>query len=594
MQTFRASCHRSLRSSVCPVPVRATLLAIALALVGVPAPSLGEVPEMLELEEVASGLARPVALTHAGDGSGRRFVVLQEGRIVIHDEDGTGATPFLDISDRVSCCGERGLLGLAFHPRYRDNGFFFVNYTDPGGDTRVSRFSVGNDPDRADPGSETEVLAFGQPFGNHNGGDLAFGPDGFLYIASGDGGSGGDPQNNGQALDTRLGKILRVDVDGLPFAIPPANPFAGQGGALEEIWAYGLRNPWRMSFDRQTGDLFIGDVGQGAREEVNFQPAASDGGENYGWRRMEGTACFNPSSGCNDGSLTLPVLEYGHDQGCSVTAGYRYRGEASSALEGVYFFGDFCSGRIWGATPAADGSWSMVELLDTDLAVSSFGEDEAGEIYVLDHFGSVHRLRSDLIFFDGFESGDTSRWKAKGGRLEVVEPGLDGTRFALAVDPSTARRSFVRSRKPGRARSLTVSFLLNANRVELGGSEIDILALVGGGRQHVRVALEQSGGRYRARLYARGDSGDFELIGRTKVPAGRAVHLAVEWARASSVGARDGSVLLRKKKKVRAARSDLDNAGLVVKEVRAGLPNGSEPSGGATGHFLLDEFRLAR
>ncbi|MDH3744980.1 MAG: PQQ-dependent sugar dehydrogenase [Acidobacteriota bacterium] len=555
-----------------------------------PTGATAALPVPIELLEIASRLSRPIALTHAGDGSGRLFIALQDGRIVIHDGARVQSTPFLDISSAVACCGEQGLLGLAFHPQFEDNGLFFVNYTDTGGDTRISRFSVGTDPDAADPESETEVLFFRQPFGNHNGGALEFGPDGYLYIASGDGGSGGDPQDNAQSLDTRLGKILRIDVGGSPFGIPPDNPFVGTPGALDEIWAYGLRNPWRISFDRLTGDLFIGDVGQGEREEIDLQLAASQGGENYGWRRMEGSACFNPSTSCNTGELVLPILEYGHDEGCSVTGGYRYRGAASPALGGYYFFGDFCSGTIWGARPGTDGTWSRVEMLDSGLSLSSFGEDESGELYALDHAGSVFRIRSELIFADGFESGDTSRWKRKGGRLEVLEPGLDGTRFALSVNPEqTSRNTFVRSREPKRASTLVVSFFLNPNRVELGGREIDVVALAGGGRQHVKVAIEQTAERYRAKLYARGNAGDFEIVGSTRVPGNRGVRLTVEWRRASSEEARDGSVLLRKKNRPRAMRDDLQNGRLVVRDLQVGLPTGST-LGGTSGTLLLDEF----
>ncbi|MFQ5527607.1 MAG: PQQ-dependent sugar dehydrogenase, partial [Thermoanaerobaculia bacterium] len=266
----------------------------------------------IELVEVAAGFDRPLGLVPPGDGSGRLFVVEQGGRIKILDRGTELAEPFLDLSGSVSCCDERGLLGLAFHPDYASDGLFFVNYTDLAGDTVVSRFSVSSaDANRADTGSETGILSFDQPFGNHNGGHLAFGPDGYLYVSSGDGGSGGDPQNNGQSLDTLLGKILRVDVDGSPVAIPPDNPFVNDPNARPEIWAYGLRNPWRFSFDRDTGDLFIGDVGQNAREEIDLQPGSSPGGENYGWRRMEGSRCFNPSSGCDNGELVLPIAEYG-------------------------------------------------------------------------------------------------------------------------------------------------------------------------------------------------------------------------------------------------------------------------------------------
>jgi hypothetical protein len=295
--------------------------------------------------------------------------------------------PFLDISSLVSSGGERGLLGVAFHPDYAHNGLFYVNYTNIAGDTVVARYSVSADPDLADPGSASILLTISQPFSNHNGGQLQFGPDGYLYIGVGDGGSGGDPGNRAQDLGLLLGKILRIDVDvdknaADLYYIPLDNPFVGPGdGALDEIWAWGLRNPWRFSFDRLTGDLFIADVGQNSWEEVDFQPDTSTGGENYGWRLMEGNSCYNPPTSCNDGTLTLPILVYDHSAGCAVTGGYRYRGSKNPDLYGLYLYGDYCSGRIWGAQEDGLGGWSSRVLLDTNFSISSFGEDESGEIY---------------------------------------------------------------------------------------------------------------------------------------------------------------------------------------------------------------------
>jgi glucose/arabinose dehydrogenase len=331
---------------------------------------------------VITGLSSPVDITHAGDGSGRLFIVLQGGRIVIFDGVQILSPPFLDITSLVSSGGERGLLGAAFHPNYVGNGFFYVSYTDIAGASIIARYSVSLDPNRADPASGVIILTIPQPFSNHNGGQLHFGPDGYLYIGVGDGGSGGDPQNNGQDLGTLLGKILRIDVDsGLPFTVPLDNPFVGIIGAREEIWSFGLRNPWRFSFDRLTGDMFIGDVGQNSREEVDFQPANSTGGENYGWRLMEGNSCFNPATNCNNGTLTLPILVYDHGVGCSVTGGYRYRGSKNPNLTGLYLYGDFCTGLIWGAQEDGLGGWNTTVLLDTNFSISTFGEDESGEIY---------------------------------------------------------------------------------------------------------------------------------------------------------------------------------------------------------------------
>ncbi len=346
---------------------------------------------------IISGLQRPTAIAHAGDGSGRLFVLEQAGRVLIYRDGTLLGTPFLDIRDQVGCCGERGLLGLAFHPDYASNGQFYLNYTDLAGDTVVSRWQVSGNADVADAGSEAVLLSVDQPFSNHNGGQLAFGPDGYLYIGLGDGGSGGDPQDNGQNRLTPLGKMLRIDVDsGALYAIPDSNPFAFEDFTLDEIWALGLRNPFRYSFDRLTGDLYIADVGQDAIEEVNRQPANSNGGENYGWRLMEGSNCFNPGSNCNDGSLTLPIVQYSHGQGrCSITGGYVYRGERLTQLQGDYLYGDFCSGEIFLATQDASG-WSQQVLLDTSMQISTFGEDEQGELYVASIAGQVARLEAPL------------------------------------------------------------------------------------------------------------------------------------------------------------------------------------------------------
>jgi glucose/arabinose dehydrogenase len=350
------------------------------------------------LEPIATGLDRVVGITHAGDGSGRLFITLQAGKVLIYDGVKIIPTPFLDISPLLSCCGERGLLSIAFHPNHASNRLLFVNYTDDTGATVVARYRVAaDDPNAVKPGSARTILTIPQPFTNHNGGQLQFGPDGFLYIGMGDGGGGGDPGNRAQDLGDLLGKMLRIDVDqGLPYVVPPTNPFVGMEGAKPEIWARGLRNPWRFSFDRASGDLFIGDVGQGSVEEIDFQPAASPGGENYGWRLMEGSSCFDPPADCNDGTLTLPIIEYNHSGNkCSVTGGHRYRGSDLSLLDGTYFYADFCTGQIWGAIQGSDGEWVSTEILDTPYRISAFGEDESGELYIADYSnpdGTVFRL----------------------------------------------------------------------------------------------------------------------------------------------------------------------------------------------------------
>jgi glucose/arabinose dehydrogenase len=334
-------------------------------------------------------------MAQPGDGSARLFIVQQGGEILILDTENDELLPFpfLDLSALVSCCDERGLLGLAFHPDYENNGWFYVDYTDVNGDSVVARYRVATDSNLADPTSGQILLTQRQPFANHNGGQIAFGPDGYLYIGLGDGGSGGDPDNNGQRRTTLLGKLLRIDVDSeSPYAIPEDNPYAGAAFTRREIWAFGLRNPWRFSFDALTGDLFIADVGQNEWEEVNFQPAEGTGGRNYGWRVTEGNHCFRPSGNCDTEGLTPPILEYSHDEGCSVTGGFRYRGEAIPDLYSTYVFGDYCSGTIWGATPDEEGLWHRQVLLETDLFISTFGEDEARELYVADLRGSIYRF----------------------------------------------------------------------------------------------------------------------------------------------------------------------------------------------------------
>ncbi len=378
---------------ICGFALEATLNAGAS---GSPGQSAAADLPVLAISSPISGFSQPVSITHAADGSGRIFVVEQSGRIRIIKNGALVATPFLDISTRISTGGERGLLGLAFAPGYASNGRFYVNYTNTAGSTVIARFARSTtDPDLANPASEQIILTVAQPFSNHNGGQLAFGKfDGFLYIGMGDGGDAGDPGNRAQNPNDLLGKILRLNVEvGLPatYTVPTNNPFVGQAGFRPEIWALGLRNPWRFSFDQQTGDLFIADVGQAAWEEVNFQPFNSAGGENYGWRLMEGNHCFNPSTGCPTTGLVLPVVEYSHSLGCSVTGGYMYRGSAFARMQGVYFYGDFCNGRIWGLS-GGPGVWQNDLLLDTTIQISTFGEDEAGELYVASYGGTVFRL----------------------------------------------------------------------------------------------------------------------------------------------------------------------------------------------------------
>jgi len=339
----------------------------------------------VSVDAVVSGLGAPVDVTNAGDGSGRLFVVEQAGRIRIIRDGRSLAAPFLDIVDRIASGGERGLLGLAFHPDFPADPRFFVDYTDKEGKTAVSSFRVDPaDPDRADPASETILLHVDQPFANHNGGAVEFGPDGRLYIGLGDGGSEGDPQGYGRKLDTLLAKILRIGVDpdgtGRPYTIPSDNPFLTTAGAMPEIWLTGLRNPWRFRFDRTTGDLWIGDVGQNAWEEIDVARAGI-GGLDFGWNTMEGFHCYKPSDGCDQTGLTLPVAEYGHDLGCAVIGGVVVHDARAGRLDGGYLFGDDCSDNLWVMDPRGDGRREPVIITKLGRTLSSIGEAEDGSVY---------------------------------------------------------------------------------------------------------------------------------------------------------------------------------------------------------------------
>lgn len=347
------------------------------------------------LQEVATGLSVPLYLT-APAGDARLFIVEKTGGIRIVKDGALLPDPFLDLSAKVSSGSEQGLLGLAFDPEYATNGRFVVHYTDLAGNTALSRFQVSVDPDRADPASELLILAAIQPASNHNGGQVAFGPDGFLYLGLGDGGSSGDPEGRGQGLSDLLGSILRVDVrTGDPYTVPADNPFTGNPAARPEVWSYGLRNPWRFSFDRGTGDLYIADVGQNQVEEIDVSTPADGGGRgvNYGWSIMEGSRCFRGSE-CDRTGLTPPVLEYTHQEGCSVTGGYVYRGSAIPELQGHYFYADFCEGwvrsfRYTAGTVTDEASWPT---LSPGGPIVSFGEDSNGELYVLQAGGGVFRI----------------------------------------------------------------------------------------------------------------------------------------------------------------------------------------------------------
>ena len=376
-----------------------TFLMVSVVLLGMGGERAAGQSDEFQLVEVITGLHRPVYVTHAGDGTNRLFVVEQSGLIKVVADGQVLADPFLDTTALISpealndSYTERGLLGLAFHPDYAENGLFYVNYTDRNGHTILSRYSVAaDDANRADATSALPLLYVQQPYANHNGGHMAFGPDGYLYVSLGDGGSGGDPLGNGQNLDTLLGTILRLDVDTFEdsYAIPADNPFVDRADARGEIWAWGVRNVWRFSFDRETGDLYMADVGQNQWEEISFQASGSAGGENYGWNAFEATHVY---SGNSPASTPIdPILEYDHSNGwCSVTGGYVYRGSVIPALQGQYFYADWCTGTLWSAQEGADG-WGSQIVMETGRQISSFGEDEAGELYVVDYGGSVLRF----------------------------------------------------------------------------------------------------------------------------------------------------------------------------------------------------------
>ena len=377
----------------------------------------------LAVVRVAKVPAKALYVTQPKDEKNRLFVVNQKGMIHIIENGKLKKEPFLDISDRVHGSltpgSEEGLLGLAFHPDYSNNGYLYVNYVNKNDSTIISRFKTSNDINVANKDSEKLILSLSQPFGNHNGGHLAFGPkDGFLYIALGDGGKWGDPFNNSQNLETLLGSILRIDIDnGNRYEIPSDNPFFGEPGKKQEIFCYGLRNPWRFSFDRETNDLLIGDVGQNLWEEINWTTWEESRGANFGWRTMEANHCYNPEDFCDTAGIVMPVHEYpnnaayikiliGMDDkeatGCSVTGGYVYRGSKIKSLRGTYIFGDYCTGRIWsfklknGKPVAFKNIRKEIKRNSEDipLFISSFGEDSSGELYVVDYLGAVYKFVS--------------------------------------------------------------------------------------------------------------------------------------------------------------------------------------------------------
>ncbi len=431
----------------CPSTLLATVFFSSLLTWGVHA-------EAAQLEKVVADIEKPITVT-SPPGDAREFFIEQEGRIRIIDASGQVlATPFLDITSLVEWDGLfQGLLGLAFHPDYASNGYFFVDYLVAGGDTRISRFEVSSDPNVADPGSESVVITIDQPGTDHNGGYIAFGPqDGYLYVSMGDGGFGGSHHENGQDTNVLLGKILRLDVDvSSGYQIPPDNPFVGVPGYREEIWAFGLRSPWGMSFDRETHDLWIADVGLNSWEELNFQPAASTGGENYGWSRMEGNHCYQPPSDCDDGSMIHPIYEYPHGPLCSINGGFVYRGSAIPEYQGLYFFSDWCTSQIW--TIEYDGN-EVTELVNrtAELAppggesfsfLSGFGQDADGELYVIDwnwtnpNSGQIYKIVPDAADAP-LDTEATSAGSGLELRFAQPNPFQSHTRIQLTAAPGTS------------------------------------------------------------------------------------------------------------------------------------------------------------
>ena len=373
---------------------------------------------------IADGYKKPVFITSSPNNAKLLYIVEQAGLIKIINDGKKLSRPFFDINKRVVNPNrpgdERGLLGFAFHPNHTNNGKFYINYMDNDGNTIISEFST-NSELRADHKSERIILKLKQPYGNHNGGDIQFGPDGYLYISIGDGGKAGDPLNAGQDLSSLFGKIIRIDIEQKPYGIPKSNPFFGQKDKREEIWAWGLRNVWRFSFDKQTGDKYLADVGQNKWEEVNFEPASSKGGLNYGWRIMEANHCYDPKENCPTEGLIKPIIEYPNDanhpafafriieelsfsetdvEGCSVTGGYVYRGQKIKSMQGQYIFGDYCSGNIW-TLKVVNGKAINFKNRTEEINIgggefttyiSSFGQDSDGEIYIIDYNGGIYKL----------------------------------------------------------------------------------------------------------------------------------------------------------------------------------------------------------
>lgn len=498
----------------------------------------------IELTPVTIGLNSPTGITHSGDNSDRLFVVEQAGRIRIIANGTLLQTPFLDISSRVSSTGERGLLGIAFPPDYASKGYFYVNYTNLQGDTVIARYRLGSNANQADANREEIILTIDQPAANHNGGQLAFGPDGYLYIGMGDGGGSGDPQNNAQNQSTLLGKILRIDVESgaTTYTIPDSNPFRSPtDGIADEIWASGLRNPWRFSFDRLTGDLYIADVGQSSFEEINFQSGNGRGGENYGWRLFEGN---DPYIG--NGSpvgLTFPVSGYDHTQGASITGGFVYRGTASEA-QGVYLYGDFANGKIWGLQ--RDGAiWQTRLLLDTDFLISSFGEDSAGNLYVADYNGGIYRINVSVLPNTATAGNDILTGSAASNMLRGLAgndliSGLGGKDLLVGGqgNDTLVGGLGVDTLRGGRGQDLI--FGGNGSDILSGGQQRDVFVLEA--KSGIDRILDFQNGRDRLGLSEGLTFGDLEFVARdagTLIRSNQSSLALLEGVRSNQLGRND-------------------------------------------------------
>lgn len=557
---------------------RAILLALVLLVCGGSASAQEATGVRFELALESDELGKTLGIVDPGDGSGRLFLTQQSGQIRVMANGVLLPVPFLDIADRISCCSnERGLVGLAFHPKYKKNGYFYVVYVNQKSRTIVSRFSVSTNRNVADPSSEEEIIRWRQPDLPHNGGAILFGPDGMLYLGSGDGGE----RDNAQDLGNLLGGILRINVDrAFPYAIPKDNPFVGVPGAREELWVYGLRNPWRISFDRETGDLFIGDVGASRWEEIDHLPGGSPAGTNFGWPIKEGPLCLRDAE-CDNEDLAAPIVSYAHDEDepCnSVTGGYYYRGPNVPTLPGFYIFGDFCRGEIWGARQNLAGNWVAHPLIDTNRNISSFGEDTEGNLYGVSYDGAVYRVVGQDLFASDFETGNTLDWSQRRGEIKV---GLGLRRSDAALEAqASAGPTFVRSKHPTAEKTFRVGFDLNVNGVNLAETSTEIFRLAGSSsRGHVRLFLEQENNRYWVNLHVRNDSGKFFSVGRTRVPRSRSARIEFDWMAASTAGADDGQVLLFKNGKVRIVAADLDNDRRKVTAATLGFPAGANGSG---------------